>query len=518
MPRIISENDILARLFAPSSNLPSSGKKALIVESIGGQCAATHVELESLTARSFSCLKDLGISAEDNIVFCCENRVEFMPTLLACWALKATTTLIDYRTEPAEVFAVCEKQGAKLLFTSMSINDQKFSGYMSAQLPFKILRVDELSRLIINGSSAPIDFKNLDLDRPSLALFTSGTTGAPKTAVHDLRTLIRNIIDLAEAVDLQADSTALTPLPVSHIFGLTVLLVTQVLGMKSVLTDLNPVTFVKGVHSHKPQLIAALPQFYGALLSAPKGVIDLTEAKLLLSGGAPLTVSLADKFEEAFGKRLNNGYGSTESKIFALNQNGPVLSVGKAVGQVEIEIVDSSGDTLPDGKFGEVRVSSSTLMHGYLGDDEKTKKVLRDGYYYTGDFGWLEKGYLYVAGRKDDIVTVAGVVVHAAEVEEALRNYSQVKDVAVTAVFNKRLGEVVQAHVVLMDEDQASGLKSSNEAERRETKRALVRQFKTYCAEHLSRYKRPMLWYFLGPHDELPKTLAGKVNKKELVR
>jgi len=517
MPRNFSENDVLARLFAPSGSLPQlSGKKAVIVDTIGGERGATHNDMEILARRSFSHLKTLGISTGDNVVFCCENMLEFNATLLACWALNATTTLIDYRTDPQELLEVCKKLEAKLLFTSLSLVDLDIGAPKGTQLPVKVLRVNELDSLKLDVSTEQMDYKNIDLDLPSLALFTSGTTGAPKTAIHTLRTLVQNIIDLAEAVDLEEGSTALTPLPISHIFGLTVLLVTQVLGMKTVLTDLNPVTFVKAVHGHNPQLIAALPQFYGALLSAPPGIINLKDAKLLLTGGAPLAVSLAGKFEETFGKRLNNGYGSTESKIFALNKDGPVLSVGKAIGQVNIEIIDSSGTPLPDGQYGEVRITSSTLMERYENDHKKTKSVLRDGQYYTGDYGRLENGYLFVAGRKDDIVTVSGVVVHGAEVEEALRKFSQVKDVAVTAVENKRLGQVVKAEVVLIDDDKAKGLKSANETERHETKLALVREFKQYCAEHLSRYKRPMIWNFLGPHDDLPKTLAGKVNKKEL--
>ena len=517
MPKNFSEHDVLVRLFTPSNKMAHpSGKKAVVVVGKGAEHGATHNEMEMLIQRSLSHLKASGITAGENIVFCCENRLEFSATLLACWALNATATLVDYRTEAKEVFAVCEKLEAKLLFTSWSISDLTFSGYSGLERPFKVIRVDELSSLSTNVPKSSIDFENIDMDRPSLALFTSGTTGTPKTAVHNLRSLIQNVIELARVVDLPEDFTALTPLPISHIFGLTVLLVTQALGMTTVLTDLDPVTFIKAVYSHKPQLIAALPQFYGALLSAPAGLIDLTDSRLLLSGGSPLTVSLADKFEETFGKRLNNGYGSTESKIFALNKDGPVLSVGKAVGSAQIEIVDSQGIILPDGQFGEVRVTSPTLMDGYLNDDKKTKSVLRNGQYYTGDFGRLEHDYLFVAGRKDDIVTVAGVVVHAAEVEETLRGYSQVKEVAVTAVSNKRLGEVIAADVVLMDENQASGLKSTDPAERQATKQALIRQFKAYCADHLSRYKRPMIWNFLGPHDDLPKTLAGKVNKKEL--
>jgi long-chain acyl-CoA synthetase len=295
-----------------------------------------------------------------------------------------------------------------------------------------------------------------------------------------------------------------------------VLLVTQVVGVKTVLTELEPVGFVNAVHRHKPQVIAALPQFYGALLSAPDGYIDLTDARLLLCGGAPLTVSLADKFEEKFGKRLNNGYGSTESKIVALNKDGPTLSVGKPVGSVKIDIVNEQDEVLPDGKGGEVRITGSMLMDGYLNNEMETKKVLHNGHYYTGDIGRFQDGNLSVVGRKGDIVIVGGAVVQAGEVEQALRNYREVKEVAVTAVQNKRLGQIIKATIVLMDDKIADKLKSNNRNESLESQRQLQRQFRAFCKEHLSRYKRPMKWEFLGPDDNLPKTLAGKIDKKTM--
>jgi long-chain acyl-CoA synthetase len=311
--------------------------------------------------------------------------------------------------------------------------------------------------------------------------------------------------------------TALTPLPISHIFGLSVFLATQVLGVKTVLTELEPVGFVKAVHRYKPEVIAALPQFYGALMSAPNGYIDLRNTDLLLCGGAPLTVSLADKFEEKFGKRLNNGYGSTECKIVALNKDGPVLSVGKPIGRVKVDIVNEQGNVLPEGKSGEVRISGSMLMTGYFDNEKESSKVLQSGHYYTGDIGRFEDGNLFIAGRKNDVVIVGGVVVQAGEIEEALRNNPAVKEVAVTAVPNKRLGQIIKASVVLMDDKVAEKLKSSDRAVSVEAHREMQRQFRAFCKEHLSRYKRPMRWEFLGPHDNLPKTLAGKINKKDIV-
>jgi long-chain acyl-CoA synthetase len=154
------------------------------------------------------------------------------------------------------------------------------------------------------------------------------------------------------------------------------------------------------------------------------------------------------------------------------------------------------------------------LMIGYLDNEEETQKVLRDGHYYTGDLGRFEDGNLFIAGRKKDVIKVAGVVVHAAEVEEALRNHPAVKDVAVTPVENKRLGEVIKATVVLVDDGVAEKLTSNKTDERQDAQRQLEREFRAFCKQHLSRYKRPMKWDFPDPHEGLPKTLAGKVDKK----
>lgn len=493
----LSQDDVIRRLFKPASNLPESpAEQAIVVVRAGGsERAVTHRQVENLIAQAVEKLKQSGVKEGDKVIFCCENSPEFSSTVLACWALNAMAVLIDYRAKRPDVLAVCEKLSAKLLIAS---EPKLFTN--------EGLNVLDISSIIEGKDTAPasqFDIETLSLDQPAFTILTSGTTGSPKVSVHTLRSLVDNIIALAEVSGLQSNMTALTPLPISHIFGLSVFLVAQVLGVKTVLTQLEPVGFVKAIHRHKPELVAALPQFYGALLSAPDGYINLDNAKLLLCGGAALTVSLAEKFEEKFAKRLNNGYGSTECKIVAFNEDGPVLSVGKPIGNIKIDIVNEQDEVLLEGESGEVRVTGQILMEGYLDNDKETRKVLHDGHYYTGDIGRFEDGYLFVVGRKGDVVIVAGVVVEAGEVEETLRNHQNVKDVAVTAVKNKRLGQIIKATVVLVDDKNADTL-------------ILQRQFKAFCQENLSRYKRPMKWEFLGPHDDLPKTLAGKTDKKTM--
>lgn len=512
------QDDILKRLFFPASNLPKShNAHSIVLVSSGTERAVTRAQQEQLFRNALEKLSKQNLSAGDKVVFFCENSPEFSASILACWALNVMVALVDYRSERKDVLAMCEKFGAKILITSKT----RFSDFESETKAFKekglqVIDLTYLEESLNKDSGAQFQIDSLELDKPAFAILTSGTTGNPKTAVHTLRSLVQNISDLAAKTDLNVDMTALMPLPMSHIFGLSVFLVTQVLGLKTVLTKLDPVGFIKAVHNHKPELIAALPQFYGALMAAPKGAINLDNSRLLLCGGAPLTVALAEKFEEMFGKKLNNGYGSTECKIVALNIDGPALSVGKAVGDVKIDVVNEQDETLPDGLNGEVRVTSSTMMEGYLDNEEETKKVLRNGKYYTGDIGRLQDGNLFVVGRKGDVIFVGGVVVLAGEIEEQLRNNREVKDVAVTAIPNKRLGQIVKASVVLLDDKLDEKLKSSDPNVVRETKRELEQKFKQFCKENLPRFKRPMTWEFLGPHDNLPKTLAGKTDKKSM--
>jgi len=517
--RQLSQDDVFRRLFAPANNLPESGNEQAIVIVSAGETerAVTHNQIQNLIAHGIEQLKECGVREGDKVVFYCENSPEFSSTMLACWTLNAMAALIDFRTDPTDVLAMSKKIGAKLLVTSKKMYKEfEYDTKMFTDDGLTVLDVLLLGDLKDTAQKSQFDIRTLDLNRHALALLTSGTTGKPKTSVHTLRSLAQNILELAEATDLQNDMTALTPLPISHIFGLSIFLVMQVLGVKTVLTGLEPVRFVKAVHRHKPELVAALPQFYGALLAAPKGYIDLSAAKLLLCGGAALAASLADKFEQTFGKRLNNGYGSTECKIVAYNKDGPTQSVGKPVGSVKIDIVNQQDEVLPEGHAGEVRITSSMLMEEYLDNEKESQKVLCNGHYYTDDIGRIENGNLFVVGRKGDVIMVGGAVVQAGEVEEALRKHQEVKDVAVTAVPNKRLGQIIKASVVLTDDKLTNKLNSNDRDESHEAQQQLEHQFRAFCKEHLSRYKRPMKWEFLGPHDDLPKTLAGKTDKKTM--
>jgi long-chain acyl-CoA synthetase len=353
-----------------------------------------------------------------------------------------------------------------------------------------------------------------NLNFEALMILTSGTTGEPKGAVHDLQSLIENLQELGGLAKLSPDMVALLPLPASHIFGLSVIAVCLMYEITVVFCELHSADFVMAIAKFKPDIMEGVPVMYDGLLNAPDGLVNLDNAKILLVGGAPLPAPMAKDFEKKFGKRLNNGYGSTESKIIALNLDGPVESVGKTVASVKVHVINEAGEKLPEGSEGELLIESPHLMKGYLNQPEKTAEVLTSHGYKTGDIGYVKEGYVYISGRAKEMIVVAGNKVFPPEVEEVLQKNPLVKEVAVTGPEHKKLGQIVKATIVVADKDLSKKL--SNEDTKKAAREEIIKNLKDFCQQNLKRELRPMEWD-LRPIDEpLPKTLSGKVDKKAL--
>ena len=253
-------------------------------------------------------------------------------------------------------------------------------------------------------------------------------------------------MELGPLVELNQNTKVLLPLPLSHIFGLEVFYACFIYGAPLLFNELSPQSFFVCAKKYAPEIICGVPSLYGAMLGLPPGMVDLSKSEVLLCGGAPLPLSMAEEFEKKYGKRLNNGYGSTESKIIALNINGPIESVGKIIPSVKVDIVDTQGNVLRPGETGEIRISGPCLMLGYLDNPQETAKVLSHSQYYTGDMGCIRDGYLFISGRNKEMIVVAGNKVFPAEVEDVLRQHPMVKEVAVIGIPNKQLARGKSDH------------------------------------------------------------------------
>ena len=472
-----------------------------------------YKDFYNLVSKFQAYLQEKGIKKGSHILICGKNSIELIALILAGWRLSSVAIPVDYRMTASEIANVALRVNAELAVVSSQVDFDDVAGKMG-EAKNRLVKLDEISKAAVNVKGEVR--KGGESDFEALVILTSGTTGIPKGAVHTYESLIQNLMELADLVAINPDKKILMPLPASHIFGLVVLLIAIFKGAEVVFCDLEPKSFVKSINESKPNIIAGVPTIYGALLSLGKEVVNLDNAEVLLSGGAPLPIPMAKKFEAEFSKRLNNGYGSTECKLIALNIEGPLESVGRPIPSVEFQILDSDGSLKPEGEDGEIFIKSSLLMKEYLNQPDKTKEVLTENGYKTGDIGYLKDGYLFISGRAKEMIIVAGNKVFPIEVESSLAKHPLVKEIAVTGQDHSKLGQIVKAIIVVSDEKLSAKLSGEDEDLAKEARDAVLKELKDYSKENLKRELRPMVWDLRPLSSPLPKTRSGKIDKKVL--
>ena len=226
--------------------------------------------------------------------------------------------------------------------------------------------------------------------------------------------------------------------------------------------------------------------------------------KMCISGAAPLLAETKKRIEELTGGRIVEGYGLTESTMagIVLPFEGKYKegSIGVPLPDVVVRIGDmetGEGD-MPAGKEGEIVMKAPQLMVGYWRNTQETSQMLRDGWLYTGDIGYMDDdGYIFITSRKKDLVKPSGFQVWPREVEEVISSHPAVAEVSVAGIADARQGEAVKAWIVL-----AKG------------KTATEEEINAWCKERLAGYKIPKSIEF---RSELPKTLVGKILRRVLV-
>ncbi|HEY9730551.1 MAG TPA: class I adenylate-forming enzyme family protein [Drouetiella sp.] len=505
----------IRHLLYPASSRPEVAALPCIIEAAANDRVVTFEQFERLIDSAHGGLAALGVKKNDKVMLTAPNSPELAAAIAATWRLGAVAIPVDFRMTLPEVFNVAKRiSAAALVASSRVIPDFEKTLTPVTENGAKIL---DLCTITENSKPLASVLDSLTPEDDALVILTSGTTGIPKGAVHDLKTLVENLEDWGNLVDMNSTKKGLLPLPLSHVFGLEVTFVCVITAACVIFTDpASPKSFFACLPKFKPHVLVGVPTLYMNMLAMDPNTVGLDNAEILLSGGAPLPTSLASEFKARFGKTLNNGYGSTESKIISLNLGGPFESVGRSIARAKVEIVNDRDEVLPEGQTGEIRISGPMLMKGYLNDKEATAQVMKGDRYYTGDMGHMEDGYLFISGRTKEMIIVAGNKVFPSEVEDVLRKSPLVKEVAVLGLPHSKLGQIVKAIIVITDSEMSEKLEGSEE-EKKEAKQHLVAQIKDYCKENLKRELRPMDWEFLPVQTTLPKTAIGKVDKKQLV-
>ncbi|NCP64421.1 MAG: long-chain-fatty-acid--CoA ligase FadD [Paraglaciecola sp.] len=337
--------------------------------------------------------------------------------------------------------------------------------------------------------------------------YTGGTTGVSKGAMLSHRNIVSNLEQTSTILETVIDAgkeLVVTALPLYHIFALQGNCLTFVkFGCPNLLIT-NPRDmpgFVAEMAKYPFTVITGVNTLFNGLLNTPGFKdLDFSRLKFALGGGMAVQRPVAERWQEATGKILLEGYGLTEC-CPTVTVNPPQLkaykgSIGMPVPSTDIKLVDEDGNEVPMGEAGEMLVKGPQVMVGYLNRPDATSEMIVDGWLATGDIARCdEDGYFYIVDRKKDMILVSGFNVFPNEIEEVAAMHTDVIEVAAVGIPHESTGEMVKLFVVRRNESL--------------TEKVLIE----HCRKHLTGYKVPKKVEF---RDELPKSNVGKILRREL--
>ena len=357
------------------------------------------------------------------------------------------------------------------------------------------------------GTPDPVD---IDLDKDIAVLqYTGGTTGQPKGAMLTQGNLSANVSQMQlwyGELD-QTQEKVLGILPFFHVFAMTAVMNFAIAsGAQMILLPRYELKqTLNTIHKKKPTIFPAVPTIYASINQATNlSKFDLSTIRFCISGGAPLPLEVKETFERLTGCRLVEGYGLSETAPVAtcnamrdLNKPG---SIGQVMPQTEISIhhIEPPHDPMPMGERGEVWIKGPQVMIGYLNRPEDNADSLRNGWFRTGDVGYVDsEGHFFLVDRLKDLILCSGYNVYPRMVEEAIYLHPSVAEVTVIGIDDEYRGQSPKAFVRLK-EGQVVDESEMN----------------AFLQDKLSKIEMPSQIEF---RPELPKTIIGKLSKKELV-
>jgi long-chain acyl-CoA synthetase len=445
--------------------------------------------------------------------------------ILAAWLARRAAIPFNYLLAPDDLRFVIQDSGVDLILTVKPMldflnGDAKPDDAGQPQRPPMIPRHVELLPLesLDFTGIPPLRWPPLpDGQDTAVILYTSGTSGKPKGVMLTHRNLRTDADAAIEHAQLTKADTFLGVLPQFHSFGLTALtLIPLMLGSRIIYTArFVPKKIIQLIRAHRPGIFMAIPSMYGALLTvkdaAPE---DFASIRLPISGGEPLPQSVHDQCRDRFNLQLLEGYGLTETAP-ATHWSTPFAnkphSVGRQLPCVTTLIVDAHDNPAPVNHEGEILLAGPNVMKGYYHQPDLTAQVFVDlpapdsatlpgvprRFFRTGDIGRVdEDGYLFITGRKKEMLIIAGENVFPREIEEVLNQHPSVQDSAVVGQPDALRGEIAIAYVELKPDTAFDG--------------SALRQ---WCRERLPQYKVPREVKHL---EKLPRSPTGKILRREL--
>jgi long-chain acyl-CoA synthetase len=466
----------------------------------------TYRELDRAVRGTEDALAALGIRPGDRIMIVSENSIALACLLLAASRLDAWAIVVNPRLAPRELDQINHHSGARRVFFTADVSSE--AAAHAARSGANVRDVGPLYGIGVSALNQDTSAEPVEQDaakQVAVLIYTSGTTGTPKGVMLTHRNLLFSARTTAAIRRMTPEDTQYGVLPISHIVGISLLIMTLMTGARvRLVAKYDPAALAKAIAEEGVTIVNGVPATYQRLLEykriagLPK--LDRGSLRLIAVAGAPLDLDLKTRVEQEYGLPLLNGYGITECApgISGVRIDAPRddQAVGTLLPGIESRVVGRDGAAVSNGDVGELHVRGPNVMRGYYRAPDLTAKAIdADGWFNTGDLARFEGDCLFIVGRTKEMIIRSGFNVYPAEIEAIISTHDAVVQCAVVGRPVEGNEEVV-AFVQL--------LKGSNTG---------PQDLMAHIAPQLTSYKRPSEIIVL---DALPATSTGKILKHKL--
>ncbi len=485
----------------------------------------TYSQINQRVNKLGNALAKAGIKKGDRVAMLQVNCPECLETYFAAARLDAIYVPLNFRAKEDELSYMLEHSEAQVLLVG-----KRYLDMVRAILPGlpKIKQCISLEDKtadmqfyadIINSASDDEVVADIGDEDVTILMYTAGTTGRPKGVPLRHSGFVSYVMSNVDPASPDMEERNLLTVPLYHVAGIQAMLAAIYGGRTLVMMRQFEVNdWMKAVQQERATRAMLVPTMLKQVVDNPDfDKYDLKSMKVITYGAASMPFEVITKAMKMLPwVRFINAFGQTEtaSTITALGPEDHVIegteeekqkklkrlasSIGKPLPDVEVKVLGDNGETLPPGQVGDIVAKGPRIMSGYWQDEEKTRKAFTpDGWLITSDRGWMdEDGYIYLAGRGDDMIIRGGENISPEEVENALYSHPKVEEAAVIGVTDPEWGQIPKAVVVL-----------------KKGQTATEEEIMEHCRAKLASFKRPRAVVFVN---ELPRNTMGKVLRKKL--
>jgi long-chain acyl-CoA synthetase len=475
-------------------------KEALILDTK----RVTYGELDATSNKVANALLSLGMEKGTHVAILMSHSPNWVINYFGVIKAGGIAVLLNIALKAPELDILLRDSDSEILIT-----EKKFSRMLSSVLPQipmikRVIAIDTRSyeKMVANSSAESPGIELRDDDEATI-FYTSGVLGKQKGVVHTHGSLMGTPPIINAGIQRRREDVVIDLVPFSYLFGLFEMLFGSIIAGATVvlIPNFTPRAVLEAVEKEKATIIFGVPAMYNALAMVRDEVLaryDLRSLRLVVSAGAKSFPRLMEALEEKFGLDLYEVYGLTEASAVSISRFDArkLGTVGKPI--CGIRILDDNGKEVAVGEIGEAVFNAPWIMKGYYKAPELTARVLKDGWFYTGDLIRMdEEGYLeYIEKKSFIIVTSSGLKIGPSEVEFVLLGHPAVAEAAYVGINDGYGGQIPTAFVVL-----------------KEGQHATVKELSNLCSRNLADFKLPKRIEFI---DSIPKTSSGKISRGKL--